>query len=418
MVTPVKELYDIGEMPPLGQVPTYMHAQVVRQDRYGDPEQAYQVERVEVPPIGPGEVLIYVMATGINYNGIWAGLGYPLDIIQVRQRQGEPWDFHVGGSDCSGVVYAVGDGVPGVKVGDHVITHPGWWDSNDPLVKATGDGTLSSTMRLWGYETTWGTFAQFARAQDHQCLPKPSHLTWEAAASYMLVGSTAYRMLTGWPPHTVQPGDVVLVWGGAGGLGSMAIQIVREMGGLPVAVVSNQERGEYCKRLGAVGYIDRGGFDHWGIMPSWTDEEAYGTWLQGARGFGRALWDAVGERKSPRIVFEHPGQETLPTSVFVCDTGGMVVICAGTTGYNATLDLRYHWMRQKRLQGSHAASDAQAAALNRLVMDRKIDPCLSHVFGFGEIPLAHRLMQENSHPSGNMAALVGAPREGLTDLPG
>ena len=284
MVWPMKDLYDIGEMPPLGQVPTYMHAQVVRQDRYGEPRQAYRVERVEVPDIGPGEVLVYVMATGINYSGIWAALGSPLDVIQVRQRAGEPWDFHIGGSDCSGVVYAVGEGVTSVKVGDHVVTHPGWWDPDDPFVQAGGDGTLSSTMKIWGYETTWGSFAQFARAQAHQCLPKPEGLTWEAAASYMLVGSTAYRMLNGWPPHIVQPGDIVLVWGGAGGLGVMAIQLVKEMGGLPVAVVSNEERGEHCNRLGAVGYIDRGDYDHWGVMPRWSDDEAYGRWLKGAPG--------------------------------------------------------------------------------------------------------------------------------------
>ena len=96
----------------------------------------------------------------------------------------------------------------------------------------------------------------------------------------------------------------------------MAIQLTKAMGGIPVAVVSSDERGEYCKALGAVGYINRRQFDHWGIMPEWTDNEAYGTWLQGVRGFGRALWEALGERKNPRIVFEHPGQDTVPTSVF------------------------------------------------------------------------------------------------------
>ena len=63
----------------------------------------------------------------------------------------------------------------------------------------------------------------------------------------------------------------------------------------------------------------------------------------------------------------------------------MIVICAGTTGYTATLDLRYHWMRQKRFQGSHLSNDEQAAAVNQMVMDRKVDPCLSHTFSFDEI---------------------------------
>jgi crotonyl-CoA carboxylase/reductase len=248
-------------------------------------------------------------------------------------------------------------------------------------------------------------------------MPKASHLTWEAAAAPTLVGSTATRMLTGWPPHAVAPGDAVLVWGGAGGLGSMAIQIVRELGGKAVAVVSSDSKGEFTKRLGAVGYVNRKDFSHWGMPPHWTDTEGYNRWFEGAKGFGKAFWEALGEKRSPRIVFEHPGEDTVPTSIFVCDTGGMVVICAGTTGYNAVVDLRYHWMRQKRFQGSHFANDDQANAFNDLVVAGKIDPCLSRTFPFEEIGTSHQLMFENRHPEGNMAALVSAPREGLTDLP-
>ncbi len=108
----------------------------------------------------------------------------------------------------------------------------------------------------------------------------------------------------------------------------------------------------------------------------------------------------LGERRSPRIVFEHPGEDTIPTSIFVCDTGGMVVICAGTTGYNAVVDLRYLWMRQKRFQGSHFANDDQAKGLNDLVVAGKVDPCLGETFAFDEIGHAHQLMHENRHPRG------------------
>ncbi len=253
--------------------------------------------------------------------------------------------------------------------------------------------------------------------QAHQCLPKPEHLTWEAAAAYMLVGATAYRMLTHWTPHSVQPGDVVLVWGGSGGLGTMAIQITKALGGRAVAVTSSDEKGEYCKRLGAVGYINRKQFDHWGMPPHWTDTEGYNRWVQGARAFGKALWDVLGERKNPRIVFEHPGEDTIPTSIFVVDNGGMVVICAGTTGYSAVVDLRYLWMRQKRLQGSHFANDEQCAGLNQLVIDKKVDPGLSQTYSFQEVGHVHQLMYEGKQPDGNMAVLVNAPRTGLTDLP-
>ena len=135
------------------------------------------------------------------------------------------------------------------------------------------------------------------------------------------------------------------------------------------------------------------------------------------RSFQKAIWEIVGGRRNPRIVFEHPGQDTIPTSAFVCETGGMIVICAGTTGYNADVDLRYLWMHQKRLQGSHFANDEECAAFNQLVHDGRLDPCLSRTFAFEEIGLAHQLMYENRHPNGNMAALVCSPQPGLKSLP-
>jgi len=337
-------------------------------------------------------------------------------VIAARNKKGEPEEFHVGGSDASGVVWAVGAQVANVGVGDEVVVHCGMWAPDDPWVVAGKDPMLAPSQIIWGYESNWGSFGQFARVQDHQCLPKPSHLTWEEAASYMLVGATAYRMLHGWPPNVVQPGDPVLVWGGAGGLGSMAIQIVAAAGGRPVAVVSGEKKIAYCKKLGAVGVIDRRQFDHWGKLPRWSDELEYGLWLKGARRFGKAIWEALGERANPTIVFEHPGEATLPTSGFVCETGGMIVICAGTTGYNATLDLRYHWMRQKRLQGSHFANDRQAAGCNQLVIEGKVDPCLARTFEFAGTGECHQLMRDNRHPSGNMAILVNSPRPGLRSL--
>jgi crotonyl-CoA carboxylase/reductase len=413
-----KTLYEIGEIPPIGEVPRTMWAHLIRPDRFGDPEKAFQVEEVEVPAIGPHDALVLVMAAGINYNNVWAARGVPVDVCAHHGKFGEPTDFHIGGSDASGVVYAVGENVTNVSVGDHVVVHCGQWDPDGPVVAAGGDPMFDPSFRIWGYESNWGSFAQFTKVQAHQLLPKASQLTWEAAAAPTLVGATAYRMLLGWSPHTVGRGDVVLVWGGAGGLGCMAIQIVREMGGRAVAVVSSDDKAEFCRKLGAVGTVNRRDFDHWGMPPHWRETGAYGSWLSKAKAFGKAFWEALGEKRSPRIVFEHPGEETVPTSIFMCDTGGMVVICAGTTGYNAVADLRYLWMRQKRLQGSHFANDEQSRAFNQLVLDGKVDPCLSRTFSFEDIPTAHQLMYENAHPEGNMAALVSAPREGLTDLPG
>jgi crotonyl-CoA carboxylase/reductase len=411
----IKETFPIGEVPPVGEVPPRMLAQVVRQSRFGDPRDSFQVEEIDTPSPAAGQVLIAVMAAGVNFNNVWAARGQPIDVIAQRQRAGGKEDFHVGGSDVSGIVYEVGDGVSNIKVGDHVIVHPGYWDADDPWIRKGKDPMIAPSARIWGYdaELNYGSFAQFCLAQAHQVLPKARHLTWEEAAAPTLVGTTAYRMLFGWQGNTVEPGDVVLVWGGSGGLGGQAIQLTLIGGGIPVAVVSSADRGEYCKKLGAAGWINRTEYRHWGVPPHWDDAAGQKEWLAEARRFGKAIWDIIGERRNPAIVFEHPGEATVPTSIFVCEEGGMVVICAGTSGYSAMVDVRYLWTRQKRFQGSHGANDRQATAFNDLVREKRIDPCLGRVIAFEDLPVAHYEMGEGKLPPGNTVALVGSPKPGL-----
>lgn len=403
----------VGTLPDLGVVPDSMFAQVVRTERMGDPRNAFVVEEMPVPEPGPRDVLIAVMAAGINFNNVWAAKGVPIDVIKVRQKGGDSRDFHVGGSDASGIVWAVGESVTKVSIGDEVVVHHGVWDENDPWIVAGRDPMTAPSSKIWGYETNDGSFAQFCLAAEHQVMPKAPRLTWEEAAAATLVGTTAYRMLHGWSGNTVGEGDIVLVWGGSGGLGTQAIQLVTLAGAKAIAVVSSAERGRYCQDIGAIGYLDRKQFSHWGVPPHWADTDAQREWTAGARAFGKALWDVVGERRNPSIVFEHPGEDTIPTSIFVCDSGGMVVICAGTTGYTAVVDLRYHWMRQKRLQGSHGTNDEQAYAYNQLVVDGKIDPCLGQVAEFDDIGDVHHDMDLGQLSPGNTAVLIGAPEPGL-----
>lgn len=399
---------DLGTLPPLGEVPRQMHAQVVRPDRYGDPAQAFEREMVDTPAIGPDEVLVAVMAAGVNYNNVWAARGYPVDQVAVRQKRGETEDFHVGGSDASGIVYAVGDAVTTWEIGDEVVVHPGVWDADDPWIAAGKDQMIAPSAKIWGYDTNFGAFGQFARVQAHQLMPKAEHLSWAEAAAPTLVGTTAYRMLLGWEGNTVKEGDLVLVWGGSGGLGTQASQLVANAGGRAVAVVSDDERGAYAMKHGAVGFINRREFSHWGIPPLVDDKAGQKEWSAGARAFGKKLWEVNGERADPAIVFEHPGAATIPTSIFLCEPGGMVVICAGTTGFDAMVDLRYHWTRQKRFQGSHGTNDAQAYAYNDLVRDRKIDPVVGRTLAFDEIARSHAEMGRGEEVFGNTVHLVGA----------
>ena len=408
-----KQLYEVGNRPPLGEVPEQMHAWLIRAERFGQPTAAFQKEVVNTPSIADDEVLVYVMAAGINYNNVWAGMGVPVNVIGARNKAGEPEDFHIGGSDASGIVYAVGKDVTNVKVGDEVVMHCGTYDRNCAWVKKGGDPMYSPSFKIWGYETNYGSFAQFTRVQAQQCMPKPKHMNWEQAAAYVLVAATAWRMLHGWESSSVKKGDVALIWGGAGGLGSMAIQIAKAVGATSVAIVSGEDKYDYCMKLGAKGCINRNDFDHWGMLPHWKDNAGYAKWLKGVRGFGARIWEVLGEKRAPNIVFEHPGETTIPSSIFVCETGGMVVVCAGTSGYNATVDLRYLWMRQKRLQGSHFANTRQCNEMNELAQSGQLDPCMSRAFTYEELPIAHQLMADNKHPHGNMSVLIGATDFGL-----
>jgi crotonyl-CoA carboxylase/reductase len=406
----LKELYEIGEIPPLGHVPRNMYAWVIRRERHGEPLVAMQQEVVPTPALDSHEVLVLVMAAGVNYNGIWAALGKPVSVFDVHKA-----DYHIAGSDAVGVVWAVGAKVNRWKVGDEVVVHCNQDDGEDEECNG-GDPMYSPSQRIWGYETPDGSFAQFCRVQARQLMPRPRHLTWEESGCYVLTLATAYRMLFGHPPHGLRPGDNVLVWGGAGGLGSMAIQIIAASGANAIAVISDEDKREYVASLGARGAINRSQFDCWGQLPDVDDAEAYASYMKKVREFGKAIWAITGKGKDVDLVFEHPGEATFPVSAFVVKRGGMVVICAGTTGYNLTLDARFFWMRQKRMQGSHFANLKQASAANQMVIARQVDPCMSEVFAWHDIPRAHDKMRRNQHKPGNMAVLVQARRPGMRTL--
>jgi crotonyl-CoA carboxylase/reductase len=407
---PGKDLYEVGEIPPLGHVPKNMYAWAIRRERHGEPDSAMQVEVVPTPELDSHDVLIMVMAAGVNYNGVWASLGTPISPFDVHKA-----DYHIAGSDASGVVWAVGSKVKRWKVGDEVVVHCNQDDGDDEECNG-GDPMFSPSQRIWGYETPDGSFAQFCRVQAQQCMPRPRHLTWEESGCYVLTLATAYRMLFGHHPHVLRPGHNVLVWGASGGLGSMAIQIIATAGGNAIGVISDESKRDFVTQLGCRGVINRKDFDCWGQLPPVNDAGGYGAYMKECRKFGKAIWETTGKGNDVDFVFEHPGEQTFPVSCFVVKRGGMVVFCAGTTGYNLTMDARFVWMRQKRIQGSHFANLKQAAEANQMVVERRIDPCMSEVFAWDDIPRAHMKMRRNEHKPGNMAVLVNAKRPGMRTI--
>ena len=192
----------------------------------------------------------------------------------------------------------------------------------------------------------------------------------------------------------------------------MATQIVKAPGGIPVGVVSGEDKKEYCMKLGAKGVINRKEFSHWGMMPHWKDNEAYNKWLRppapSARPSGTSSASGAARASSSNTPAKHRADLNLRLRQRRHGRD-----CAGTTGYNAVADLRYLWMRQKRFQGSHFANDEQSNAINQLALGGQLDPCMSRAFPYDDVPLVHQLMHDNKHPHGNMAVLVGASEFGL-----
>jgi crotonyl-CoA carboxylase/reductase len=384
-----------------GVLPATMAAWVIRAERLGEPTDAFQLEEMEVPEPGAFEVIVRVMAAGVNFNNVWAALGEPVSVFRYHPNE----DHHIGGSDASGIVWKVGEGVTRWKPGDEVVVHCNQASYEDPEVHGL-DPLAAPSQQIWGYETSWGSFAQFCKVQAQQLLRKPAHLAWEEAASYGLTYFTAYRMLI--DRCKLQAGHRVLIWGAAGGLGVFATQLCRLTGAESVGVVSSDAKGELIEQLGATGYIHRAEYD--GMMrrgdESPAEEKAR---FKESRRFGKAVEKILGG--PPDIVFEHVGKATFPTSVLVVKPFGKVVICGATSGYQLDFDVRYLWMRQKEILGSHFANAWEANKANELIEQSKIRPVLWQTMGFERVADAHQLLRDNKH-LGKIAILVGATEEG------
>ena len=218
-----------------------MAAWVIRDERQGEPTEAFQLEEIEVPEPGAFEVDRPGDGGGRELQQRVGGAGQAG--IGVPRYHAE--DHHIGGSDASGIVWKVGEGVTRWKPGDEVVVHCNQASYEDPEVHGL-DPLAAPSQQIWGYETTWGSFAQFCKVQAQQLLPKPPALTWEEAAVYGLTYFTAYRMLV--DQAQLQEGHRVLIWGAAGGLGVFATSSARWPARRRVGVVSSPRRASWSSR--------------------------------------------------------------------------------------------------------------------------------------------------------------------------
>lgn len=376
-----------------------------------DPRKSLHFDEVPVPELGPGEALVAVMASAINYNTVWTSIFEPVSTFAFLERYGRlspltkrhDLPYHVVGSDLSGVVLRVGPGVTAWKPGDEVVAHCLSVELENPA--GHNDTMMDPEQRIWGFETNFGGLAQIALVKSNQLMEKAKHLTWEEAACPGLVNSTAYRQLVSRNGAGMKQGDNVLIWGASGGLGSYATQYALNGGATPVCVVSSPEKAQICRKMGAELIIDRNAEGY----KFWKDENTQDPreWQR----LGKKIRELTGG-EDVDIVYEHPGRETFGASVYVARKGGTIVTCASTSGYMHEFDNRYFWMNLKRIIGSHFANYRESYEANRLVVKGKIHPTLSKTFALVDAGEAALEVHRNKH-QGKVGVLCLAPEEGL-----
>lgn len=375
-----------------------------------DPRRSLHVDEVPLPELAPDEVCLVVMASSINFNTVWTSIFEPLSTFGFLDRLAKEsvWgarhglDYHVLGSDASGVVVRTGSAVRNWRVGDEVTVHCNFVDDQDP--SSHDDSMMGGNQRIWGFETNFGGLADLSVVKANQLMPKPTHLTWEEAAINALCNSTSYRMLVSRNGAPVTQGDKVLIWGASGGIGSYAVQHVLNSGGTPIGVVSSEDKVETLHELGCEFVINRAERDYRFWKDEHTQDES--EW----RRLGRDIRDLVGS--DPDIVFEHPGRSTMGASVFVTRRGGTIVTCAATSGYMIEYDNRHLWMKLKTIKGSHFANYREAWAANQTLVDGKVVPPLSAVFPLEQTGDATYEVHHNRH-EGKIGILCAASGEGL-----
>lgn len=184
---------------------------------HGPPE-ALELRELPSPEPGPGEVAIQVKACGVNF---------PDTLIIRDLYQFKPTLPFAPGSDVSGIVKAVGDGVSHLSVGDEVL------------------GMIN-----------WGGFAEEAVAPANQVFPKPADMDFETAAAFMMVYCTSLHALQ--DRARLKEGETLLVLGAAGGVGLTAVELGKLMGARVIAAASTAEKLELCREYGADEVINYG----------------------------------------------------------------------------------------------------------------------------------------------------------------
>ena len=331
-----------------------MKAAVIR--TFGDFD-VFEIEEVPTPEPKAGEVLIKILAAGVNLLEDYIREGLIVPELE--------WP-HILGADAAGEVAAVGDGVTGFTIGERVIPQPGF--PTDPADYETRPGAATASFNLPGLHRS-GTYAQYIAVPARFVAKDTTGLSPEEAATLPMALATAVRALRG--VGDVQAGDKVLVHSGASGSGSMQIQVAKALGAEVATTVRSAEKAEFAKSIGADLVINTREEDFVAKVKEWTGG-------QGAD-----------------VVIDNLGGDVLPKSIEAVKPLGVVVVFGFTAGAETTFDVRSLFFGQKTLRGAMASDIEDLEWGLEQVKAGKIKPLLDTVLPLSQAGPAHKLLAES-----------------------
>jgi NADPH:quinone reductase-like Zn-dependent oxidoreductase len=308
------------------------------------------------PKLDENEVLVRVRACGLNHADRWVRQGLPFLRVQFP---------FILGQDIAGEIVAHGTSMHAIPEGARVVLNPGVSCSHCERCLA-GHDNLCSQFGILGKNYPGG-YAELVKAPVENVVPLPAELAWEAAACVPAVFTTAWNMVV--EQAKLQPGEWVLIHAAGSGVGSAAIQLARLIGANIITTAGSDEKLAKAQTLGA----------HYGINYQRQD------FLREVR--------RITQKRGVDVVIEHIGVEMWERSLLCLATGGRLVTCGATTGYQATTDLRHVFFRNLQILGATSGSKASLFQIIRLVQEGKVQPVLDRMLPLSEAREAHRLLE-------------------------
>ena len=329
-----------------------------------DYKKILKVKDVDDPKPKPDEVIFKVKAAALNYNDIWGMRGVPIPVLLP----------HISGSDASGDVIAVGDGVKNIKVGDRVVSHS---NMSCRVCNACTDGREFDCEKrtIWGFQTgpLWGAFSEVTHLPEVNVVKIPNNVSYDDAAAASMTLLTSWHMLVG--RAKIRPGQTVLIMGGGSGVGSFGIQIAK-LYNCTVIATASPDKLEKLKQLGADYAVDHRKDD----------------WHKEVRGITKEIAKSTGTSPGIDVSFDHIGQTHWNKQLTLLKFGATLVSCGATTGYDAKTDLRHVFFKGTNILGSTQGTRAELEDGFYWMGQGKIKSTIDSIHSFENAAEAHTKM--------------------------